>query len=43
MTAIVFRPATSSDLDALLPVIRQFHADEHIDWNEADRRYKSVR
>lgn len=38
MTAIVFRPVTSSDLDALLPVIRQFHADERIDWNEARLR-----
>lgn len=34
MTAIAFRPATSTDLDALVPVIRQFHADENIEWNE---------
>ena len=38
MTAAVFRPALASDLDGLLPVIRQFHADEHIDWNEARLR-----
>lgn len=38
MTAIVFRAVTSSDLEALLPVIRQFHADEHIEWNEARLR-----
>ncbi|UTA52718.1 GNAT family N-acetyltransferase [Lysobacter soli] len=29
-----FRPAAASDLAALLPVIRQFHADEHIAWDE---------
>ncbi|MBU8976120.1 GNAT family N-acetyltransferase [Lysobacter sp. MMG2] len=30
-----FRPATAADLAALLPVIRQFHADEHIAWDES--------
>ncbi len=30
-----FRAAAASDLAALLPVIRQFHADEHIAWDEA--------
>jgi len=29
-----FRPATLPDLATLLPVIRQFHADEHIERNE---------
>jgi ribosomal protein S18 acetylase RimI-like enzyme len=35
MNAVAFRPVSPPDLDALLPVIRQFHADEGIAWREA--------
>ena len=38
MTGIVFRTGTHADIDALVPVVRDFHADEGIAWNEASLR-----
>lgn len=35
---IVFRAARPGDVGALLPVVRSFHADEGIAWNEAQVR-----
>lgn len=35
MDALNFHPATDADVTTLLPVIRQFHADEHIAWDAA--------
>lgn len=33
MSEARFRPAATADLAALLPVVREFHAHEHIAWN----------
>lgn len=33
MSDVRFRPATTADLAALLPLVREFHAHEHIAWN----------
>lgn len=38
MVDIVFRTGTGADIDALVPVIRDFHSDEGIPWNEARLR-----
>lgn len=34
MDTLNFKPATVADLATLLPVVRQFHADEGIAWDE---------
>ncbi|HEY0504547.1 MAG TPA: hypothetical protein VGD42_13770 [Lysobacter sp.] len=34
MDMLQFRPATTGDLSTLIPVIREFHAEERIAWNE---------
>ncbi|TDK22313.1 GNAT family N-acetyltransferase [Luteimonas aestuarii] len=38
MTGIVFRTGTPTDIDTLVPVVRDFHADEGIPWDEASLR-----
>ena len=38
MDSIAFRPGTAGDIDALVPVVRDFHTDEGIAWNEASLR-----
>ncbi len=38
MDDVGFRPGTRRDIDALVPMVRDFHADEGIAWNEASLR-----
>lgn len=35
MSGIQFRALTEADIESLLPVIRVFHADEGIEWDDA--------